>query len=118
MKCPLKSYQHSSYIDCAEKSCAFADETGNCLIRQALQCYISAERTRAAKETERIRKETEMMEFYWLDKNKNEEKTPIQFASVPESCPYPHGGVYEDLSSLREKFELKPPRIDNSYITL
>ena len=116
MKCPLKNYEYSDYVDCIGDSCAFADEAGDCLIRQALQCYVSAERTRVAEETERKRKEIKMMEFYWLDRNK--EKTPIQFTSVPESCPYPHSGMYEDLSNLREKFEFKPPRIDNSYITL
>lgn len=64
MRCPLKSFPYPSYIDCVGKSCAFADEDGNCLICQVLQCYVNAERTRAAEETERIRKETEMMEFY------------------------------------------------------
>ena len=27
------------------EDCAFADEAGECLIRQALQCYVSAART-------------------------------------------------------------------------
>ena len=80
MKCPLKSYNYAAYIDCAGLSCAFADETGNCLVRQALQCYVSAERTRVAEETDRIRRETELANTYWAMK-KDGTRTPIQFLS-------------------------------------
>lgn len=80
MKCPLKSYNYAAYIDCAGLSCAFADEAGNCLVRQALQCYVSAERTRVAEENDRIRRETELAKTYWAMK-KDGTRTPIQFLS-------------------------------------
>jgi hypothetical protein len=58
--------------------CELADEAGECLIKQALQCYVSAERTRVAEENERIRKETEMMKTYFAIK-KDGTRIPIQF---------------------------------------
>jgi hypothetical protein len=58
--------------------CELADEAGECLIKQALQCYVSAERTRVAEENERIRRETEMMKTYFAIK-KDGTRTPIRF---------------------------------------
>ena len=68
VKCPLKSYEYSEFIDCAGRSCAFADEAGDCLVRQALQCYISAERARVAEENDRLYKEIELAKTYWAFK--------------------------------------------------
>ena len=65
MKCPLKSWEHAQFVECQGKSCAFADEAGNCLVRQALQCYVGAERTRVAEENDRLRRETELAKTYW-----------------------------------------------------
>ena len=65
MKCPLKSWEHAQFVECQGRSCAFADEAGDCLVRQALQCYVSAERTRVAKENDRLRRETELAKTYW-----------------------------------------------------
>ena len=51
--CPLMSFQRSSsngQVRCMSGDCAFADEAGSCLIKQALQCYVAKERTRAALE--------------------------------------------------------------------
>ena len=78
MKCPLKSHKYSNFIDCAGQSCAFADEAGDCLVRQAFQYYVSAERTRVAEETERIRKEAQLAQTYWTIK-KDGTRIPIQF---------------------------------------
>lgn len=49
--CPLMSYakQYSYQVPCMEEQCGFADEAGNCLIQQALQCYVAKERTVAAQ---------------------------------------------------------------------
>lgn len=80
MKCPLKSWEHSQFVECQGRSCAFADEAGDCLVRQALQCYVSAERTRVAEETERIRRETQLAQTYWALK-KDGTRSPIQFLS-------------------------------------
>lgn len=49
MKCPLKNYQYSNYVDCAGSACNFSDEVGHCLIRQALQLYVSTKRTEIAE---------------------------------------------------------------------
>lgn len=140
MKCPLRNFEYSGFIDCAGRSCAFADEAGDCLVRQALQCYVSAERTRVAEETERIRRETQLAQTYWALK-KDGTRNPIQFLKDGDTTPYvpptnvkpdpdfpkpdasyvnvggitwvhqpstekyPHGGWYEDLSSLRKEPE-------------
>ena len=52
MKCPLMSYQkqYSNEVRCMGRDCGFADEEGNCLIRQALQCYVASERQKVAHE--------------------------------------------------------------------
>ena len=59
MRCPLTCNQHGTMSYCQHENCAFADDAGDCLVKQALQCYVSAERTRVAEEHDRIRKETE-----------------------------------------------------------
>jgi hypothetical protein len=71
--CPLMSYakQYSNEIPCMGKSCGFADEAGDCLVQQALQCYVAKERTRVA-ETEAAREHFEML-------HKNGMRTPIDF---------------------------------------
>ena len=103
--CPLMSYgkQYTSEVPCFEEECGLAaDGAGNCLIKQFLELYVAKERTRLADEEERIRKETEMMQTYFA-MHKNGMRTPIQFTNTTEE--------------LREEVELKPPRIDGSYIT-
>ena len=65
MKCPLRSYEYPTYIDCAGQSCAFADGAGECLIKQALSLYVSGERTKRAEEAEKYKRETEMALNYW-----------------------------------------------------
>lgn len=90
MKCPLISSQYGAH-NCVAPDCAFTDDAGHCLVKQALQCYVSAERTRVANETERIRCETEMSKTYWAMK-KDGTRTPIRFdeedtLSFPEPIP-------------------------------
>lgn len=55
--CPLISFQREGYtkINCLGKDCGFADAAGECLIKQALQCYVSKERTAAAEKEQEIR---------------------------------------------------------------
>ena len=87
--CPILSYQRDTTATkyCMGIDCELADEVGECLIKQALQCYVSAERTRVAKENERIRKETELMKTYWALK-KDGTKSPIVFLKEGETTPY------------------------------
>lgn len=58
--CPLMSYakQYSTEVPCMGENCGFADAAGDCLIQQALQCYVAKERTAAALE-ETIRQNIE-----------------------------------------------------------
>ena len=55
--CPLMSFRREGWqtVFCLGDECAFADAAGECFIRQALECYVSKERTSAAiaAETER-----------------------------------------------------------------
>lgn len=133
--CPLMSYakQYAQEIPCFGEECALAaDGAGNCLIKQALQLYVSGERTRLAEEGERIRRETELAKMYQEMKKdgtrtpiqflQDGDATPIQYAHQPINAKYLHGGVYEDLTPLRDndsavtEVQLRRPAIDGSYI--
>ena len=85
--CPLMSYakQYAQEIPCLGEECALAaDGAGECLIKQALQLYVSGERTKRAEEAEKSRRETEMALSYWeYIKNNNLRKAE---------------GIIEDLS--------------------
>ena len=87
--CPILSYQRDATATkyCMGIDCELADEAGECLIKQALQCYVSAERTRVAEENERIRKETELMKTYWALK-KDGTRSPIVFLKDGDTTPY------------------------------
>ena len=66
--CPLMSYakQYVQEIPCLGEECALAaDGAGECLIKQALQLYVSGERTKRAEESEKSRRETEMALSCW-----------------------------------------------------
>ena len=54
MKCPLTASHHGGRQYCLGAECMLADEAGDCLVKQALQCYVSKERTRIAQETESV----------------------------------------------------------------
>ena len=83
--CPILSYQRDATATkyCMGIDCALADEPGECLIKQALQCYVAKERTRIAEEEEKLRKETELMKTYWALK-KDGTRSPIKFLSEDE----------------------------------
>jgi hypothetical protein len=107
--CPILSYQRDATATkyCMGIDCELADEAGECLIKQALQCYVSAERIRVAEENERIRKETEMMKTYFAIK-KDGTRTPIQFLSDGDTAPYiPPAGHIPDPDF---------PKPDASYV--
>ena len=93
MICPLISSEYGAH-NCAAPNCRFTDEAGHCLVQQALQCYVSAERTRVAEETERIRRETQLAQTYWAIK-KDGTRSPIQFIERGDPLPdnAPHGTI-------------------------
>lgn len=82
--CPLMSFakQYSNEQQCLGKECAFAaDEGGNCLVKQALQCYVNS----AKEKTEFVRTHI---------------SKPYQFLEPGDTSPAKlrHGGVYEDIT--------------------
>ena len=87
MKCPFSCSQHGYMPDCQESSCVLSDEDGNCLVQQALQYYVSAERTRVAEENARLHRETELVKTYWALK-KDGTSSPIQFLKEGDTTPY------------------------------
>lgn len=108
MRCPLICNQHGTPGYCQEGQCAFADEAGQCLVKQALQCYVSAERTRIAEENDRLRRETELAKTYWAMK-KDGTRSPIQFLEGGDTTPYtPPAGIKLDIEDI--------PKID-AYTT-
>ena len=49
--CPLSCNNYRIMPDCAGNSCELTDEAGNCLIKQALACYVQdKQEERAARE--------------------------------------------------------------------
>lgn len=52
--CPLYKFRERDgcYGQCECNTCMLADEAGDCLIKQALQCYVSESRTRQTKANE------------------------------------------------------------------
>ena len=92
--CPLRS--QDGYRKCLGEECALAASEEGCLIKRFLELQVSM----ISKERER-----ELVEAYWALK-KDGTRTPIQFASLPDDCPYPHGGVYEDLNGLRDRYHI------------
>lgn len=82
MICPLISSEYGAH-NCEAPNCRFTDEAGHCLVQQALQCYVSAERTRVAEENDRLRRETELAKTYWTLK-KDGTRSPIKFLSKDE----------------------------------
>lgn len=83
--CPILSYQRDATATkyCMGIDCELADEAGECLIKQALQCYVSAERTRVAEENDRLCREIELAKTYWALK-KDGIRSPIKLLSKDE----------------------------------
>lgn len=82
MICPLISSEYGAH-NCEAPNCRFTDEAGHCLVQQALQCYVSAERTRVAEENDRLCRETELAKTYWALK-KDGIRSPIKLLSKDE----------------------------------
>lgn len=102
--CPLRNYHFSDPQECLGEQCALAaDGAGECLVRQALQLYVSRERIRLSEEEERIRHETDLAKAYWAMK-----KNGVR-------------GLYKDMTPERDntpspEIQLHPPQNDKSYI--
>lgn len=64
MKCPLTTNQYGNRPPCLGGECELTDEAGNCLIKQALQCYINATKAKITNDTELLRRENELTQIY------------------------------------------------------
>ena len=87
--CPLMSFakQYSDKVPCLGESCALAaDGAGECLIKQALQLYVSGERTKRAEEAEKSRRETEMALNYWEYMKNNNLRKAEYIIEDPSPC--------------------------------
>ena len=47
MTCPFCCSRNGERPDCHPSECAMSDGSGNCLIRQALQCYVNGAKKKA-----------------------------------------------------------------------
>jgi hypothetical protein len=77
--CPLMSFakQYSQEQHCLGEECAMAaDGAGECLIRQALQLYVSQERTKIAEKANAMQ--------YFETIAKNGKRVPISFIEESE----------------------------------
>ena len=63
--CPLISFQKdcSGYVQCMQE-CAFKDEAGECLVKQALQCYVQNTREQNAKKLEQLEIQTRLLQLH------------------------------------------------------
>ena len=87
--CPLMSYakQYAQEIPCLGEECALAaDGAGECLIKQALQLYVSGERTKRAEEAGKSRRETEMALNYWEYMKNNNLRKAECIIEDPSPC--------------------------------
>ena len=103
--CPLRNYHLSDPQECLGEQCALAaDGAGQCLIQQALQIFVSKERTQMAEEQERLKHETDLAQKYWAMQKNGVRGIPDFFTEEGNKEPVKlrHGGVYEDLTSLRD----------------
>ena len=62
--CPLISYQRDLVlqVQCMQE-CTFKDEAGECLVKQALQCYVQNTREQNAKKLEQLEDQTRLLEL-------------------------------------------------------
>lgn len=77
--CPLMSFakQYAQEQHCLGEECAMAaDGAGECLIRQALQLYVSQERTKIAEKANAMQ--------YFETIAKNGKRVPISFIEESE----------------------------------
>ena len=91
MYCPLMSFakQYSNEQQCLGEECAFAaDKAGNCLVKQALQCYVN--KTHLENEEKKAFTRTYVGKPY--DVHYFETEGSIKPA-------WPHGGVYDATPS-------------------
>ena len=99
--CPLMAFHIGNRlggdVECLNEECALAsDIAGECLIRQALELYVSKERTKIAEEKE-------MAETYWATK-KDGTRQLLVFPSATKDV------LVDSRISDNEAPEFRPPR--------
>ena len=69
--CPLISFQKPSShekVQCMQE-CAFKDEAGECLVKQALQCYVQNTREQNAKKLEQVEIQRRLLQLHTMQAN-------------------------------------------------
>ena len=94
MKCPLTTNQYGNRPSCLGGECELTDEAGNCLIKQALQCYINATKAKITTDTERLR-DSQFLNTPRIDAYDTPVLGGIKYAHITPTKQYPHGGWFE-----------------------
>lgn len=77
--CPLCCSQHGYMPTCKGNECELTDEAGECLIRQALQCYVQDKReARAAREALEKTTYADIFDAFFMPKGVKQEPAGAQ----------------------------------------
>lgn len=72
--CPLSADKYGTMPRCAEGNCGLADAVGDCLIKQALQCYVQEKReARAMRETLEKTTYADIFDAFFMPKGAKQE---------------------------------------------
>lgn len=77
--CPLTCSQHGYMPSCKGSECELTDEAGECLIKQALQCYVQDKReARAAREALEKTTYADIFDAFFMPKGAKQEPAGAQ----------------------------------------
>lgn len=94
MICPLISSEYGAH-NCIPQSCRFTDEAGECLVKQALQCYVQDKReARAAREALEKTTYADIFDAFFMPKGVKQEPSggrklePVQTSNAATGIGY------------------------------
>ena len=77
--CPLTCSQHGYMPSCKGSECELTDEAGECLIKQALQCFVQDKReARAAREALEKTTYADIFDAFFMPKGAKQEPAGAQ----------------------------------------
>lgn len=77
--CPLCCSQHGNMSRCEGSNCELTDEAGECLIKQALACYVQDKReARAAREALEKTTYADIFDAFFMPKGAKQEPAGAQ----------------------------------------
>ena len=72
--CPLSCSSHSYMPNCKGSNCELTDKAGNCLIKQALQCFVQEKReARATREALEKTTYADIFDAFFMPKGAKQE---------------------------------------------